>query len=136
MDNPGSLSCSVMISKPLSVTFKLEDSFAILELNGTLTLGPSLNTLRQLARDALGKRISGLILEVSGITMVDSAGVGELTVVYSFSNKSNCALMLAGVPPVLRNILEITRLDALLPYAANVNEAKQKLRPNATGASL
>jgi anti-anti-sigma factor len=114
---------------PLSVTSTIEDNFAILELSGPLTLSPSLTTLRQIAKEALSaNRLAGMILRVSGVTMADSAGVGELTVVYTFANRSGCPLMLADVPPGLRNILEITRLDALLPAAENVEAAKKNLK--------
>ena len=123
------------MSKPLNVSSSSEDNFAVLILDGPLTLSPSLSTLRQLSREALASTpLDGLILEVSGVTMVDSAGIGELTVVYSFANRSSCPLMLVSVPPVLRNILEITRLDALLPSADTLEAAKKKLRPTAKSA--
>ncbi len=57
--------------------------------------------------------------------MTDSAGVGELTVVYSLATAIGCALLLAEVPPGLQNILEITRLDALLTTAPDVATAKK-----------
>ena len=123
------------MSKLLNVSSMLEDNIAVLTLHGPLTLSPSLSTLRQLSRDALAAcRLTGLILEVSGVTMVDSAGVGELTVVYSFANRSGCPVMLVAVPPVLRNILEITRLEALLPSVESIEQAKKMLRPSASSA--
>jgi anti-anti-sigma factor len=113
----------------LTVTSALEDNFAILQLTGSLTLSPSLGSLRQAAKDALSaKRLSGMILGVSGITMTDSSGVGELTVIYTMATRGGCPLMLADVPKGLRNILEMTRLDALLPSADGIEAAKQKLR--------
>jgi anti-anti-sigma factor len=114
---------------PLSVRSAIEDNFAILELSGSLTLSPSLAVLRQAAKDALSaKRLSGMILSVSGITLTDSAGVGELTVVYTIATRGGCPLMLAAVPPGLRNILEMTRLDALLPSADGIEDAKKKIK--------
>lgn len=114
----------------LSITSAVEDNFAILRLTGSLTLSPSLTGLRQAAKEALSaKRLSGLILNVSGVTTTDSSGVGELTVVYSMATRGGCPVMLAGVPPGLHNILEMTRLDALLPSADGIEAAKQKLKP-------
>lgn len=114
---------------PLSVTSAVEDNIAILRLTGSLTLSPSLATLRQAARDALSaKRLSGMILSVSGITMTDSSGVGELTIVYTMATRGGCPLLLVDVPMGLRNILEMTRLDALLPSADGIEAAKQKLK--------
>lgn len=114
---------------PLSVTSVVEDNFAILQLTGSLTLSPSLPALRQAARAALtAKRLSGMILSVSGITMTDSSGIGELTVVYTMATRGGCPVVLADVPAGLRNILEMTRLDALLPSADGVEAAKLKLK--------
>jgi anti-anti-sigma factor len=113
----------------LSVTSAVEDNVAILQLTGSLTLSPSLAMLRRAAKDALSaKKLSGMILGVSGITMTDSSGVGELTIVYTMATRGGCPLMLAGVPTGLRNILEMTRLDALLPSADGIEAAKRKLK--------
>lgn len=113
---------------PLSVTSRMEDGFAILELSGTLTLGPSLNALRDEARDALNtNKVSGLILDVAAISAVDSAGLGELTVVYTLAARRNCSLRLVQVSPRLLKLLELTRLDGLLQTAADVTSAKKEL---------
>ena len=114
---------------PLSVATRFEENFAILQLSGTLTLGPSLAALRQVAQESLKRgQLKGIILHVAGVTMTDSAGLGELTVVYSYANRNGCPLMLADVPVGMRNILEITRLDALLPAATDIEAAKSALK--------
>jgi anti-sigma B factor antagonist len=114
---------------PLTVSSRLEDNFAILELAGTLKLGPSLSTLRETARRALnGNKVAGMILRVAEVTSVDSAGLGELTVVYTLASKRGCPIMLVEVNPTLRKVLEITHLDALLPSAADMESAKKRLK--------
>jgi anti-anti-sigma factor len=113
---------------PLTVSSRVEDNFAVLELAGNLTLGPSLPGLRDLTRQTLlANKLSGMILQVGGITSADSAGLGELTAIYTFATRRGCPIMLVGVTPTLRNLLEMTRLDALLPSAPDVSSAKQQL---------
>jgi anti-anti-sigma factor len=113
---------------PLSVKSRSEDGFAILELTGSLTLGPSLNALRDAARHLLdAAKPTGIILVVGGVTITDSAGLGELTVVYTFASKRGCPVVLVKVPPSLRKMLDMTRLDGLLPSAEDVASAKKKL---------
>lgn len=118
---------------PLTIASRTEDGLAILELSGTLTLGPHLASLRRAVRDVLDSpKISGLVLQVSGLTATDSSGLGELTVVYSFVCKRKCPLLLVGVNPSLRNMLEMTHLDGLLPAAPDMTAAKKQLkRPSA-----
>ena len=113
---------------PLSVTSRIEEPFAILEVTGKLTLGPSLGILRETAQKALqSPTLKGLILDVGNVAAADSAGMGELTAVYTFALRKGCRIMLTNVSTSLRNILEMTRLDALLPSANDLATAKTEL---------
>lgn len=114
---------------PLSISSRVEDNFAVLELAGALTLGPSLSSLRETARRTLDEsKLSGMILRVADVTTTDSAGLGELTVVYTFASKRRCPIMLVEVSSTMRKMLEVTHLDALLPSAADVHSAKKQLK--------
>src|SRR5947199_2739358 len=120
---------------PLSVTCRVDDGFAILELSGTLTLGPSLSNLRESARQAFNtNKISGVILRVADVTVTDSAGLGELTVVYTMATNRNCPIRLVDASASLKRMLEMTRIDELLPTASNLEEAKAELRGRAARA--
>ncbi|MBV9759422.1 MAG: STAS domain-containing protein [Acidobacteriaceae bacterium] len=114
---------------PLTIASRTEDGLAVLELSGTLTLGPHLASLRRCVRETLDSgKVAGLVLQVSGLTAIDSSGLGELTVVYSHVTKRKCPVLLVGVNPSLRNMLEMTHLDGLLPAAADMNAAKKHLK--------
>ena len=114
---------------PLNVSSRVEDNFAVLDLAGALTLGPSLSSLRETARRTLNEsKLSGMILRVGEVTTTDSAGLGELTVVYTFASKRGCPIMLVEVSSTMRKMLEVTHLDALLPSAADVHSAKKQLK--------
>jgi anti-anti-sigma regulatory factor len=54
-------------------------------------------------------------------------------VVYTFSSKQGCRVVLSGVSPNLRTMLEVTHLDGLLPSAADVASAKKLISSGATG---
>ncbi len=114
---------------PLTITSRMEDNLAIIELAGSLTLGPSLKALRENARELLKTaNVSGMILRVAGVTSTDSAGLGELTVVYTFASRKGCPIRLVEVSPRLRQMLELTRLDGLLPSATDLVTAKRELK--------
>jgi len=119
---------------PLSVTNRVEDGLAILELSGSLTLGPSLNNLRENARQAFTNEISGVVLRVADVTVTDSAGLGELTVVYTMATNRNCPIRLVHVSASLKRMLEMTRIDELLPSSPSLTEAKAELRGKAARA--
>jgi anti-anti-sigma factor len=112
----------------LTVTHRVEEGFGILQLVGPLTLGPSLNGLRETARQLLANgKLSGLIIEVSEVTSVDSAGLGELTIVYNFANRQRLGLRLVGTTPSLLKMLDMTRLEELLPPCKDMQSAKREL---------
>ena len=110
---------------PLIVRTRVENEIVILELEGTLTLGPALHTLRDTTRQILSdQKPKGFILLVSGLTLVDSAGLGELTVVYTLCSRQNCRVALAGTGQNLKSMLDVTHLDGLLPSADSVASAR------------
>lgn len=119
---------------PLTVISRIEEHFAILELSGSLTLGPTLNTLREAARQVLNNnKVSGMILEMSGVTVTDSSGLGELTVVYTVATNRRCPIRLVAVSSNLKKMLEMTRIDELLPACPDVTSAKSDIKKRGAG---
>lgn len=113
----------------LTIESRMEDGIAILELAGSLTLGPSLVHLRNAARETLTKpKLDGLILDVQRISSVDSSGLGELTIVYSSSSRYNCPMRLVNISPSLHKMLQMTHLDAVLVSAADIATAKMQIK--------
>ena len=114
---------------PLTVESRLEDDIAILELAGSFTLGPALASFRTATQNLLGSaKLRGIVLVISGLTAVDSSGLGEFTFLYTSASRRGCALCIVGPNQLLRGMLEITRLDALLPEAPDLETAKNQLR--------
>ncbi len=115
----------------LTVTNKVDDGFGILILTGSLTLGPSLTALREAARQLLAAgKLSGLILQVDEVTSVDSAGLGELTIIYNFANRQRLRIRLVGTTQSLAKMLEMTRLEELLPTSRDLQSAQRELLGN------
>lgn len=114
---------------PLTVKSHVEDGFGILELSGSLTLAPSLGALRENAHRVLSTpKLSGIILQVSELTQTDSAGLGELTVVYTMAAKRACPIRLVEASANLRKMLEVTRLEVLLPCTSDMKTAKAEMK--------
>ncbi len=109
---------------PFSVSSRVENEIAILDLEGSLTLGPGLQVLREATKRSLAEsRPKGLVLNVAKLVTADSAGLGELTVVYTVASRQGCGVALAAPAPNLINMLQVTHLDELLPSAADIAAA-------------
>ena len=68
-----------------------------------------------------------VILDFTGVTMVDSAGVGSLIQTYVAFQNTKRQLALVGMSPRILSVLEITRVKNLLPVFGSLAEAEQKL---------
>lgn len=113
----------------LIIGTRIEEEIAILELEGSLTLGPWLASLRNAVREALAKtKLLGIILDLRRITAVDSSGLGELTIVYSSASRHKCPIRLVGVNSNLQKMLQMTHLDAVLESTEELGAAKKQLR--------
>ncbi len=113
----------------LTIGTRIEEEIAILELEGSLTLGPALGSLRNAAREELAKaKLLGIILDVRHITSIDSSGLGELTIIYSSASRHKCPMRLVGVNPNLQKMLQMTHLDAVLESVEELGTAKKQLR--------
>ena len=55
-----------------------------------------------------------LVLEVSGVEAIDSAGLAELLLVLIWAQGSGCALKLAAPTPRIQQLLELTNLTAVV----------------------
>lgn len=64
-----------------------------------------------------------IVLDLSGVTFCDSAGLNALLVGRSQADKREVGLVVAGVPQHLRRILEMTGADQVLMAYDTVAEA-------------
>ena len=99
-------------------------SVCVLDLQGSLSIGPGLSTLSNQAKALLASGSpSALVLNLESISSVDSAGLGELMNVYSVTAKQSCKLVVASPAPQVRNLLQFTQVDRLIPCFFNERSA-------------
>lgn len=97
-------------------------------LAGGLTLGPHLKKFSEKVLAAVSESgLRAVVLDLSGLTSVDSAGLGELVIFYTTGAACGCRVLLAGVPPRVGELLASTRLDGLLPQFDDAAAARQSM---------
>jgi anti-anti-sigma factor len=98
---------------------------ALVRMSGRLTLGPHLLAFgRQIADLLATQTSSGILLEVSAVTEIDSAGLGELVILYTTAGQHDRRLCLVAPSARLVHLLETTRLSGILPHFADEGAAK------------
>ena len=64
-----------------------------------------------------------VVLDLSGVSSIDSAGIGELAFLYTWAQSQNADLKCASPSPLVRNLLDLTNLDSVLEIHPSVDEA-------------
>jgi anti-sigma B factor antagonist len=64
-----------------------------------------------------------VILDLSGVSSIDSAGIGELACLHSLALSQNADLKYASPSPLVRDLLDLTNLDSVLEIHASLPEA-------------
>jgi anti-anti-sigma factor len=79
----------------------------------------------QLSAAALGLMDSNkcLVLDLAGIEVIDSAGVGELVLIHMHSLAAKCKIMVVGPSRHVQNLLELTNVASLFSIYPTLDEA-------------
>ena len=64
-----------------------------------------------------------VVVDLSDVTGVDSSGIGELASAHAAAANRQLPLVLAGVPPAVVRVLEITNLRSIFAVYASTEEA-------------
>lgn len=74
------------------------------------------------------KKGSKLVLELSGVSSIDSAGIGELALLQTWAHERNAELKCAGANSIVRALLDLTNLDSVLEVHPTLDSALESFR--------
>lgn len=80
-------------------------------------------TLRQELRRAQMSKLPKLVVDLRGVSYMDSSGVATLVEAMQMARKSNTKLVLCNMQPRVRSIFEIARLDSVFTIVPDVSAA-------------
>ncbi len=83
---------------------------AVIELEGSLTLGESLPVLREAVLQAVEKGYKAILLDMEGVNYIDSAGLGELVGCNSTADGRGADLKLLHLQKKVHGLLQLTKL--------------------------
>lgn len=85
----------------------------VLELSGRLVLGAEAMELRNALREVTWNNPRNVILNLAGVSCIDSCGIGELVSSYSHVTSRGRSMVLTNVPRAVRNRMKTSRPPAL-----------------------
>ena len=99
---------------------------AILDCNGRIIFGEETALLRSQVQDLLDES-PNVVLNLSNVSSIDSAGVGELIRLLVHATRDQKKIVLAGLTGRVRDVLQITKLATVFATYATPSEAAEAL---------
>jgi anti-anti-sigma factor len=94
----------------------------IVHCQGRIVYRDEAAALSRVVTDVL-RQGSRLVLDLSGVSSMDSAGIGELVLLQTLAREKNAELKCAGANEFVVTLLELTNLDSVLDVHLTVEAA-------------
>jgi anti-sigma B factor antagonist len=107
----------------MAINERKRNDVTILDLKGKITIGAAEEALRDAVHRVLGAGAQKLLLNLQGVTTIDSSGVGELVSSYTSATNRGAKIKLANLPPKINDILTITQLITVFDVYDTEDEA-------------
>ena len=99
----------------------------VIHLNGEIDLQWSPD-LRKILQSKLRKKCRGLVLDLGGVTYIDSSGLATIVEYLRDAGHFKGKIALANLQGSVRTIFEMVRLNEVIPYFSSVAEAREAVR--------
>jgi anti-sigma B factor antagonist len=107
----------------LNINERQAGDVTVLDMSGKITIGEGSVALRTAIRRLLEEGKKRILLNLSGISYIDSSGIGELVSSYTAINKEGGQLKLLNLTQKIQDLLTITKLLTVFDVYDNEAEA-------------
>ena len=107
----------------MKATSRSVDGVEVISLQGKITIGAGDSQLREVITNAMNTGKNNLLLDMSGVTTIDSSGIGELVGSYTTVTNRGGKLKLLHLPAKLNELLHVTQLITVFEVYENEQEA-------------
>ncbi|MCU1338938.1 MAG: anti-sigma-factor antagonist [Bryobacterales bacterium] len=99
----------------------------VISINGKLLLGAGCVELESLVPQLVAAGARNLVFDLSGVTRIDSTGIGRFIDTYGRLKKSGGQMRLAGATGGVMESFRLTRLDSIFSFYPTVEAACEGL---------
>jgi len=99
------------------------DGVEIISLQGKITIGSGDSQLREIIMQCVADGKTRILLDLKGVTTIDSSGIGELVGSYTTITNLKGKLKLLHLPPKVTDLLQVTQLITVFEVYENEAEA-------------
>lgn len=94
----------------LKMTNREVDGVAVIGLEGRIVLGEESNALREKVKGLLAAGQKKVVLNMTDVTYIDSAGLGALVAAHHSARTQGASLKLSNLGSKFKEILQVTKL--------------------------
>ena len=109
--------------RAMSTKLRKVGATAVLEVEGKLKMGDAVDQFRARWTEAIGEGARVVVINLQGVPMIDSSGLGSLMRCYSSLHAVGGKVKLAGSTEVVRQLLAVTQLERLFEFYDDENTA-------------
>jgi anti-anti-sigma factor len=95
----------------------------VVELKGKITIGVGDLQMREAIHAVLNEGAKALIVDMSGVTTIDSSGVGELVGCFTTATHKGAKMKLMNLPAKISDVLTVTQLITVFDVYPNEVDA-------------
>lgn len=107
----------------MKIDARNERGVTVLTLKGKITIGVGDVKLREAVSEALAAGARNILLDLSGVSTIDSSGVGELVNTHQEVAAAGGILRLTSLPSKVVDILQMTQLITTFDTFDDLDEA-------------
>jgi anti-anti-sigma factor len=104
-------------------TKHLPPDIVVLEITGRITIGRECKQLEWAVDTLVREQEKKIIFDLSGVTHLDSTGVGIIVMSAGQVKQAGGELRLAGASKHIEQVLKVTSMDKLVSWSPTVDEA-------------
>lgn len=94
-----------------------------LQISGEVRTSNDRQRLTQSVEEEIQNGVRRVILDLSGLQIIDSAGVGSIVLCYSHVRKAGGTLRLAGAKGMVETVLKLTQIHRAIDLYPTIDEA-------------
>ncbi|PYX60194.1 MAG: anti-sigma factor antagonist [Acidobacteria bacterium] len=114
----------------LRISTRTIDGVLIVDCNGRIVFGEESANLRDTVKKLINEN-KNIVLNLSGVSYIDSGGLGTLVALYTSAQTNGGKIKLASLTPRVGDLLQVTKLVTIFEVYDNEEQAVQSFRRGA-----
>jgi anti-sigma B factor antagonist len=111
-----------------SLTIRQEGDVTVVDAAGRITLGDSATALKDSLRRLITEGATKLLLNLAGVSFMDTAGMGEMVGCYVSASRTGAKIKICEVTRRISDMLQMTRLSNVLDIYDSEDDALRSFR--------